>query len=371
MSGNTGFNARYTIFFKGVVMKAVTKKAVLIGIALVVGVALVCLTGCGKKSGGGQASAGLDQVIELSFGHIQNPGHSLYVSTEEFKRVVEERSNGRVKITIYPSSQLGSNREMMEQCDMGTLDITFAGASDWATVTQVQELAAYELPFLYKNLDAQKSLIYDILTPEIGKYVEKTNLRPLIINTNGMRNTLSRVKPINRLEDIKGMKVRMPETALYVDTWTALGATVVTSPWSEAYTILQQGVADTVEPDTVGMVNANLHEIGKYYTRLGQMGAIYITFINKDKWNSIPPDLQQILRDAGRETAEAQINNRKAEDAVAEDVMAKAGVIANDVAPAERARMREAVKPVYDNFAQKYNLRPLVDRLLDWAAKQE
>jgi C4-dicarboxylate-binding protein DctP len=339
------------------------------GIVVALGIGAVLFAGCSKKAAAGAQTA--DKVIELSFGHIQHPGHSLYNSTEEFKKAVEARSNGRLKITIYPDSQLGSNREMMEQCVMGTLDITFAGASDWATVIQVQELAAYEFPFLYKDLDAQKALISDILTREIDSYMERTNLRPLIINTNGMRNTLSRIKPITRMEDIRGMKVRMPETALYVDTWTALGATVVTSPWSEAYTILSQGVADTVEPDTVGMVNANLHEVGKYYTRLGQMGAIYISFINKDKWNTIPPDLQQILLEAGRETAEVQINNRKTEDAAAEDVMREAGVAFNDVAPEERARMREAVGPVYDNFAQKYNLQPLVDKLMTFAAEQE
>lgn len=320
---------------------------------------LIILSACSEKN-----DSDKKEIIELSFGHIQNPGHSLYIAAEKFKKLVEEKSDGKVVITIYPSSQLGTAREMMEQVSIGTLDITFAATSDWAIGLKIPELSVFELPFLYANIEQQKKVIEEILAPEATKMLSTSKVRLLFTYSNGIRNALTKTKPITSLADIKGMKMRTPESALSVNTWKNLGAINVTSPWSESYTVLQQGVSDAIEADAVGIVNMNLQEIGKYYSRTGHMGAIYMTCINNDKWLSIPENLQKIIAEAGIQSQNEQIAGRKDEDDKAEASLEKAGVKLNDISDSERQKMKDAEKPIYDEFSKQYNLSSLIDRLL-------
>ena len=312
---------------------------------------------CSNKEGG-------DDVIKLSFGHIQNPGHSLYIAAENFKNLVESKSGGKVVINIYPSSQLGTAREMMEQTTIGTLDMTFAATSDWAIGLNIPELSVFELPFLYANIEQQQKVIEEILPQETEKMLANSSVKLMFTYLNGIRNSLTKTKPINTIDDIKGLKMRTPESTLSVDMWKNLGAINVTSPWSDVYTVLQQGVSDAIEADAVGMVNMNLQEVGKYYSRTAHMGNIYIVCINKNKWDSIPADLQKIIQEAGMESQSTQIAGRKAEDENAEKILQDAGVVLNDVSAEERLKMREAEKTIYDEFSQKYNLGDLVQKLL-------
>ncbi len=170
--------------------------------------------------------------VTLEFGHIQNPGHALAIAPEEFKAMVEKRSNGQVKVNIYPSSQLGSAREMMEQVTMGTLDMTCCDTADWAAALNIPQLAVFNMPFLTKDLATQAKLIDGIVAQEVPKMLKDSNVRLLMTYSNGIRQPLLKTKPITRLEDIKGVKMRTAETPLYVDIWNCLGASTVTSAWS-------------------------------------------------------------------------------------------------------------------------------------------
>ena len=331
------------------------KWLVVLGLVLVFG-----FIGCSKSS-----SSEEDGVIEISFGHIQNPGHSLYIAAEDFKNRVHEKTGGKVKVNIFPSSQLGSAREMMEQTTIGTLDMTFAATSDWAIGLNIPELSVFELPFLYSSLDDQKKAIEDILPNEINNMLGSSKVRLLFTFSNGIRDSLLKYKPINTLEDIKGLKMRTPESVLSVSTWKNLGAVNVVSPWSEVYTVLQQGVSDAIEADAVGMVNMNLQEVGEFYSKTAHQGNIYITCISKDKWASIPEELQVLIEEAGFESMQKQIAGRKAQDEEALGVLAAAGVVINDVPQSERDKMREAEKPIYDEYIEKYGLGDLIEKLLN------
>lgn len=344
-------------------------------LALFTAATLTLLTACGGQTGGSQApatapSAGSSdkaapdgEVINLEFGHIQNPGHALYIAPEEFKAMVEERTQGRVVVNIYPASQLGSAREMMEQVSMGTLDMTLADASDWASALSIPQLGVFNLPFLSKDLATQSQVIQEVVPEVVPGMLDGSGVRLLMTYSNGIRQPLLKTHPITKLEDIKGLKMRTPETKLYVDLWNALGASTVTSAWSEAYTVLQQGVADAVEADDVGLVSQNLQEVGKYMSKIGHLGQAYLVLINEDKWNSIPADLQEIIIQCATENADKQLEDREALGVEAEKTIADAGVEINEISPEERARMREACQPIYDEYAQQYGLADLIARM--------
>ena len=194
------------------------------------------------------------------------------------------------------------------------------------------------MPFLTKDLDTQAKLINDVVSVEVPKMLEGSNVRLLMTYSNGIRQPLLKTKPITKLEDIKGIKMRTAETPLYVDLWNCLGASTVTSAWSEAYTLLQQGVADAVEADVTGLINQNLQEQAKYFSKIGHLGAIYCVFMNNDKWNSMPKDLQDIVQQCADESQAKQLKDRSASDAAAEKVMAEAGVAINEVTPKSARR---------------------------------
>lgn len=320
----------------------------------------------GSNPGSGSAtspSSGDREVFELTLGHIQNPGHDLYIAIDDFAKTMEERSEGRIKITVYPSSQLGTEREMIEQCLMGTLDIAASDPSGWASGLNMPELAVFGLPFLYSDLEDQKILIEEVALDEYQLRMTPAGAHPFMIYSNGIRNTILKEKPIVVMEDLSGVKMRCPEAPMYVNTWKNLGCTTVTIPWGEVYTGLSQGVADAAEADAVGLVNTNLQEVGNYYSRTAHMGGIWILSINEDKWNSLPADLQEVFIEVASENTAKQIENRANSDAVAEQALLDAGVMINDVSQEERARMREAVQPLYDEYIESYNMGDLLDRI--------
>ncbi len=300
----------------------------------------------------------------LEFGHIQNPGHALSIAPEEFRAMVEERTGGRVKVNIFPSSQLVSAFEIFELVLWGSLDMTCCDTADWAAALNIPQLAVFNMPFLTKDLETQAKLINDIVSVEVPKILKGSNVRLLMTYSNGIRQPLLKTKPIVKLEDIKGIKMRTAETPLYVDLWNCLGASTVTSAWSEAYTLLQQGVADAVEADVTGLVNQNLQEQAKYFSKIGHLGAIYCVFINKDKWESMPKDLQEIVQKCADDSQAKQLRNRSSSDEAAEKAMEAAGVKINEVSVAERSRMKDVCKPIYDQYVKEYNLGSLIDSML-------
>lgn len=335
---------------------------------------LTMLSACGGGGGGssaagsgsgdapGKTPSGSPEVV-LEFGHIQNPGHALYIAADELKALVEERSEGRIQLNLYPASQLGSAREMMEQVTMGELDITFADASDWASALNLPQLGVFNLPFLNKDLSAQIDVINEVIPTAVPEMLEGTGLRLLATYSNGIRQPLLKDHPINSIEDIQGLKMRTPETKMYVDLWNALGASTVTSAWSEAYTVLQSGVADAVEADDVGLVSMNLQEIGRYMSKIGHLSQAYIVLINEDKWNTIPEDLQQIFTECLAENQASQLADRERLGEEAEQTIANAGVQINEVSDQERQRMRDACQSIYDSYAQEYGLAGLIAQM--------
>ncbi|WP_195276607.1 TRAP transporter substrate-binding protein [Anaerotruncus rubiinfantis] len=340
---------------------------------LLSGLTLALLVACGNNNqpaasdstASSPETAGSGEVYELSLGHIQNPGHDLYIAIENFAKAMEEQSNGKVKITVYPSSQLGTEREMIEQCIMGTLDITHSDPAGWSTGLSLPEVGVFGLPFLYDGLESQKALIEEVALEELQNRMIPKGVHPFLIYSNGIRHTICKTKPINTMEDLSGLKMRCPENPLFVDTWNLLKCQSVTMPWGEVYTGLSQGVADAAEADAVGIVNTNLQEVGKYYSRTAHMGGLFIISMNVDKWNSLPADIQQLFVKVATESSEMQIKNRKTSDDAAEKAIADAGVQINDVSAEECQKMREAVQPMYDEYIEQYNMEDLVKRMME------
>ena len=319
------------------------------------------MTACGGSDAPADDSAEVEKV-ELTIGHIYNTNHNEAVALETLKTRLAEESDGRIELTIFPSSQLGSEREMAEQVALGTLDMGLSDGPTWSNALNVPELAVFGLPYLYKNIDGQVNAFDEILTVA-DEYMTPAGVKPLFCFSASIRGAIMKTKPINTLEDISGVKMRVPEISMYVDTWANLGANPTTTAWGEAYTALQQGVVDGCEVDPSTIVDANIQEVTNYFSRTNHMGTVHIISMNAEKWNSIPADLQQIILDVSKEVSVAQAEDRKVTDEASVQKMVDAGVVVNDVADEELEKMKNAVQPLYDQYDQEYGLGETIAKL--------
>lgn len=319
------------------------------------------MTACGGDAENGDSGAAGEKV-EISIGHIYNTNHNEAMALEALKKRLAEESDGRIELKIFPSSQLGSEREMAEQVALGTLDMGLSDGPTWSNALNVPELAVFGLPYLYKDIDGQVNAFDEILTVA-DEYMTPAGVKPLFCFSASIRGAIMKTKPIYTLEDISGVKMRVPEISMYVDTWANLGANPTTTAWGEAYTALQQGVVDGCEVDPSTIVDANIQEVTNYFSRTNHMGTVHIISMNMDKWNSIPEDLQQIILDVSKEVSTAQAEDRKVTDEASVQKMVDAGVVVNDVADEELEKMKNAVQPLYDQYDEEYGLGETIKKL--------
>lgn len=306
------------------------------------------------------ASSG--ETVELTLGHIYSTNHNEALALQELADNLATASDGRIKLTVFPSSQLGSEREMAEMVSLGTLDMGLSDGPTWANTLSIPEMAVFGLPFLYNGIDGEAAC-FDTIIEAASGFMEGSGVKPLFCTTASIRGAMMATKPITSLSDVSGIKMRVPEITMYVDTWKNLGANATTTSWSEAYTSISSGVVDGCEADPSTLVDANLQEVTKYYSQTNHMGTIHIISINQAKWDSIPADLQQIILDESAKVSMNQVESRKVADDEAIQKMVDAGVEVNEVSAEERAKMIEAEQPLYDQYINDYNLGDLIAEL--------
>lgn len=313
-----------------------------------------------------EAPVASDEKYVIKFGHFLATNHNEHLALEELKAMVEEKTDGRLIIEIYPASQLGSERELAEMVAMGTVDMSMSDGPTWSNALNIPELAVFGLPFLYNNIDGELEAFKNVVKDSAAEYMVPAGVRPLFAFSMSVRGTMTADTPIDSLKAISGIKIRVPEITLYVDTWKNLGANATTTAWSECYTSISQGVVDGCEADPTTLVSANLQEVCKYYSETNHMGCIHICTINENKWQTIPTDLQEIFLECANQVMEKQFADRKVTDEEAIQIMKDAGVEIISVPAEETAKMVEAVQPIYDEYINTYGLGDLIAELQEY-----
>ena len=237
------------------------------------------------------AEEGTEETVVIKLGTTVNEQDSFQVAAEKFAELVAERTNNKYKIEIYPNAALGDERTMLESMQMGTLDMGIITSGPF--VNFVPEMGALDLPFLFSSNEEA----YKILDGEIGKELlsklESANLKGLAYAERGFRNLTNSVRPVEKAEDIKGLKIRVMENEVYIATFEALGVNTVPMAWTEALTALQQKTIQGQE-NPVNVIHAfKLWESQKYVTMTRHAYASAIITMSLDRFNSLPADVQQ------------------------------------------------------------------------------
>jgi tripartite ATP-independent transporter DctP family solute receptor len=274
---------------------------------------------------------------------------------EIWANLVRERTDGRINIKLYPGVSLvqGDQTREFTAIRQGVIDMAIGSTINWSP--QVKELNLFSMPFLMPDYAAIDALTQGEVGKQIFATIDKAGVVPLAWGENGFREITNSKKEIHKPEDLKGMKIRVVGSPLFLDTFTALGANPTQMSWADAQPALASGAVDGQENPMSIFTAAKLQNVGqKYVTMWGYVADPLVFVVNKDVWNSWTPADQAIVRqaaiDAGKEEIViARKGLVEPGQPLLKDIAAL-GVTITQLSPAEREAFVAATRPVYDKW---------------------
>ena len=271
---------------------------------------------------------------------------------------VKEKTQGRINIKLYPGVSLiqGDQTREFSALRQGVIDMAVGSTINWSP--QVKQLNLFSMPFLFPNFKAVDAVTQGEVGQEIFKTLEKGGVVPLAWGENGYREISNSKHPIKTPADLKGMKIRVVGSPLFLDTFTALGANPTQMSWADAQPAMASGAVDGQENPVSVYMAAKLQSVGqKHLTLWGYINDPLIFVVNKDIWASWTKEDQDIVRQAAVDAAKEQIviarkGMIEADKPLLKDLAAN-GVTVTQLTPAEREAFVKATRPVYDKWKQQ------------------
>lgn len=323
--------------------------ALLSGICLVlILVALPLMSACAPAAPTPPAAE-----VVIKYGHVVPVFMSPHTAATVTKEYVERMSGGKIVIEVFPAGQLGGAIAIAEQVQAGTVEMCNVGIQEMSTF--VPELSVYSLPFVFPGRDvAIEVLKSEKIRAKFFPLVEAKGFIPLGFASAEPRDFTNKLRPVRTPEDVKGIKIRVMEVPILVDTWKALGADPVTMPFPEVYGGLQQGVIDGQEnPIDVSNI-MKFNEITKYGTYLGHLYQAQLVSYNASAWAKLTEDQKRIIRAGVAVGEKACWEHSVISIADGERIaVEKYGVKIEHLTPAEYKLWKDAVAPVWVKWSEE------------------
>lgn len=274
---------------------------------------------------------------------------------------VKEKTDGRICIEVFPSSQLGEEKDTIEQTQFGVIDMVRASFGTFNDI--VPETQLFSLPYLFRDQPHMYKVMDGPIGEELGQAFEQKDLVALAYYDGGARSFYNSKRPINSVADLKDMKFRVMQNDVFVDMMSALGANATPMPYGEVYSSIQTGVIDGAENNFPSYDSSGHAEVAKYYTLDQHLMVPEVVAMSKSSWDKLSPEDQAILREAAKNSAGVQ---RKLwadqEKASEEKVMAAGSEIVKDI---DKTAFVEAMAPVYEKYVTTHEAQDLVKRIQD------
>jgi tripartite ATP-independent transporter DctP family solute receptor len=301
------------------------------------------------------AGQGAGKIV-LRFGTGVNPGTLLQTSVDRFAELVAKKTANRVEVKIFPSSQLGGEKDQLEAVALGTQDMTLVSTALLAS--QERKYSVIDLPYLFQSYEHAHRAIDGPVGKQLDEVLLKSKgVRTLAWYDSGFRFVFTAKHEIKKLADFKGLKIRVPQAEVYIRTFQLLGASPTPLPYPELYGAAQTGAVDGFENISDQTVAAKLYEVAKYGTKTYHIWLALNVLVNDKKFRALSPDVQQAMQEAGRE---AMIVHRAAALRVENDALAKLAQLGMKINEIDRAPLREAVRPLWKEIGDKYKVHDLI-----------
>lgn len=296
--------------------------------------------------------------------HTEGIGTPITNAFEAWTKVLNEKSGGRIDAQHFPAAQLGGLAEALDGSRIGTIQVTTAGPDSEESIAP--EIAAFggAPGFIYKN----EAHVDAVLQGDLGQQCSdiaraKTGVEFVAYGETGFRHILSK-RPIQSLDDLSGLKIRVPQLRIWVDFWESLGAAPTPLPYNEQYSALSTGIIDAIDSDVFSILGFKFHEQAKYLTLTGHWFLPKAVRVNAAWLDSLPEDLRAMVRETAKEAfAEQRRVNRALADETLEKLKAD-GVEMQQLGDGELAKMEEKTAHLFGEFGAKSpETKEMIDKI--------
>ena len=289
------------------------------------------------------------QPIIIKFSHVVTDDTPKGKGALKFKELAEAKTQGRVKVEIYPNSQLYKDREELEALQLGAVQMLAPSVSKFGPLG-VRKFEVFDLPYMFPDEKSLENVVEGPVGSGMFKLLEPKGITGLAYWFNGFKEFTAN-KPLKKLDDFKGLKIRIQSSKILEGEIKALGAIPQVMAFSEVYTALQQGVVDGEENTPSNKYTQKMHEVQKHMTMSDHGVVMYAVVVNKKFWADLPPDIRKSLDEAMAESTKYvwQIAKQENDDAVAKIKAAQTTEI-YVLPPAEKAVWRKAMLPLYQQY---------------------
>ena len=295
--------------------------------------------------------SGLAQAsMTLKIAEIHPAGYPTVVAQENMGKKLEDASNGELKFQMFAGGVLGSEKEVVEQVQIGAVQMARVSLGTVGPV--VPDVNVFNMPFIFRDNAHMRAVIDGEIGQEILDKITNSefNMVGLAWMDGGVRNLYTK-KPVRKIEDLKGMKIRVMGNPLFIDTLDAMGANGVAMDFSELFSALQTGVVDGAENNPPSMLEQNHFRSAKYYTLTGHLILPEPIVMSKTTWNKLTPEQQVLVK---KYAHEAQLEERKLWDvtsASSENALKEAGV---EFIKVDKKPFYDATAPVRAKYGAPY-----------------
>jgi len=297
------------------------------------------------------ASGAAAQVKErtLKFAFQNQAGHPQALGAQKFADLVAAKSGGKIAVKLFAGGVLGGDLQTVSALQGGTIEFTVLNAGILSA--QVKEFAAYDLPFLFNSAKEADAVTDGPFGQKLMAKLEDKGLHGLGYWDLGFRNLTNSKRPITKADDIAGLKIRVIQSPIYIDLFTALGANATPLPFPELYPALDQKAVDGQENPNTTILSSKFSEVQKYITQTRHIYNPQALLISRKTWDGMSADEKKIIAQA---SAEATLFQRAASRGAADgalDALKKAGMVVSEIPPQETAKLRAKVQPVIDKYS--------------------
>lgn len=290
------------------------------------------------------------RVIKVSNG-VAESHPAVIALREKFKKIVEEKTNGRYIVEVYFSNQLGDDTKATEALRAGTLESCVTSTAP--LVGFAPQLGIFDIPFLFPDGEVADYILDGKIGQQLSDLMPQYGLINLAWAENGFRNLTNSVRDVKSPEDLKGLKIRTMDNKFHLEAWRLMGANPTPMSWSEVFTALQQKAIDGQENPVPNCYSARIQEVNKHWTITNHIYSPFMFLFSKKIWDTIPAEDQAIIREAAIETAkyERELNRQATIDGIKK--VQEEGVTVTELTPEQLKAFQDKTAPVWDSVAKQ------------------
>jgi tripartite ATP-independent transporter DctP family solute receptor len=285
----------------------------------------------------------------IRFGYGLNEASNQGRAAKVFAEAVEKNSGGKMKVRAIGAAALGPDVQMQQALIGGAQEMMVGSTATLVGITK--EMALWDTPFLFNNTREADAILDGPIGQKVMDKLQEKGLVGLVYWENGFRNLTNTKRPVTRLEDLDGIKLRVMQNNVYLDSFKILGANAVPMPFSELFSALETKTVDGQENPFNTILSSKFYEVQKYLSVTNHVYSPWIVLVSKKWWDGLSKDEQKVLLDAAKTSREFERKDTREEAARALGELKSKGMQINEVSPAEAARMRDKLTRVNAGIA--------------------